>query len=72
LIDHDFRPAALHVRSSPGEADGLSARIRPQAQCKQIGKTEGGHELAAVDYEKAVKQTLGNGDAGSIRYKSRP
>jgi len=41
VLNDDFRPAASHIRSSPGETDRLSARIRPQAQRKQIGKTEG-------------------------------
>ena len=31
VMGHEFRPAALHIRGGPGEADRLSARIGPQA-----------------------------------------
>jgi hypothetical protein len=47
-INHDFRPAALHIRRGPREADRLSARIGPQTQCKQIGETEGSHDVESV------------------------
>src|ERR1700719_2866685 len=48
VFNDDFRPAASHIRSSPGKADRLAARIGPQAQCKQIGKTEGGLDVEPV------------------------
>ena len=41
VLNDDFRPAASHIRSSPGEADRLAARIGPQTQREQIGETEG-------------------------------
>jgi hypothetical protein len=48
VLNDDFRPAASHIRSSPGEADRLAARIGPQAQRKQIGKTEGSLDVQPV------------------------
>src|SRR5690349_12155043 len=33
---------------------------------------QGSGRVSTVDDEMAIEQTLGNGDAGSIRYKSRP
>jgi hypothetical protein len=33
---------------------------------------QGSGGVSTVDDEMAIEQTLGNGDAGSIRYKSRP
>src|ERR1700724_3787300 len=41
VFNDDFRPAASHIRGSPGEADRLSARIGPQTQREQVGETEG-------------------------------
>jgi hypothetical protein len=41
VLNDDFRPAASHIRSTPGKADRLSARIGRQAQREQIGETEG-------------------------------
>ena len=41
VLNDDFRPAASHIRSSPGEADRLAAGIGPQAQREQVGETEG-------------------------------
>ena len=41
VLNNDFGPAALHIRSSPGEADRLSAGIGPQTQREQVGEAEG-------------------------------
>ena len=48
VLNDDFRPAASHIRSSPGEADRLAARVRPQSQREQIGKTERSHDVEPV------------------------
>jgi nitroreductase len=48
VIDHEFRPAASHIRRGPGEADRLSARIGPQTQRKQIGETERSFDVEPV------------------------
>src|SRR6202035_5866082 len=48
VLNDDFRPAASHIRSSPGEADRLSARIGPQAQREQVGETEGSLDVLPV------------------------
>jgi hypothetical protein len=47
-INHDFGPAASHIRRSPRKAPRLSARIGPQAQREQIGKTEGSLDVEPV------------------------
>src|ERR1700720_4292423 len=36
VLNDDFRPAASHIRGSPGEADRLAAAIGPQTQREQI------------------------------------
>jgi hypothetical protein len=41
ILNDDFRPAASHIRGSPGEADRLSTRIGTQAEREQVGETEG-------------------------------
>jgi hypothetical protein len=41
VLNDDFRPAASHIRGSPGEADRLAAGIGPQAQREQVGETKG-------------------------------
>jgi hypothetical protein len=48
VINHDFRPAASHIRSSPIETDRLSIRIGHQTQGEQIGKTEGSLYVESV------------------------
>src|SRR6266478_5237301 len=48
VIDHEFRPATLHIRRGPGEADRLSARIGHQTQREQIRETEGSFDLEPV------------------------
>ena len=48
VINHDFRPAASHIHSSPGEADRLAARIWTQAQLKQIGEAEGNPDVEPI------------------------
>src|SRR5271166_4539381 len=48
VLNDDFRPAASHIRSSPGEADRIAARIWTQAQRKQIGETEGSLDVEPV------------------------
>jgi hypothetical protein len=41
VLTDDFRPAASHIRSSPGKADRHAASIGTQAQREQIGEAEG-------------------------------
>jgi hypothetical protein len=48
VIDHQFRPAAAHIRRGPSEADRLSARIGSQTQREQIGETEWSLDLEPV------------------------
>ena len=48
VIDHEFRPAASHIRRGPGEADRLSARIGPQTQREHIGEAEGSLDVQPV------------------------
>jgi hypothetical protein len=43
-----LRASGVAHPQRPGEADRLSARIGTQAQCKQIGKTEGGLDVEPV------------------------
>ena len=48
VIDHEFRPAALHIRRGAGEMDRFAARIWPQTQGKQIGQTEGSLDVQPI------------------------
>ena len=50
VLNDDFRPAAPHIRGSPGEAERLSARIGPQTQREQIDETE-----RSLDMEPVVR-----------------